>query len=61
LVVNAWDFLLGVQDLTRPGALRFRRENTTTFLADDTLSIPPVTSLRELERVAGDRWNTVEL
>jgi serine/threonine-protein kinase HipA len=46
--LRAWDFLLGVQDLTRPGALRFRRENTTAFLADDTLSIPPVTSLREL-------------
>lgn len=52
--LRAWDFLLGVQDLTRTGALRFRRENTTAFLADDTLSIPPVTSLRELERVAAD-------
>ena len=52
--LRAWDFLLGVQDLTRPGALRFRRDNTTAFLADDTLSIPPVTSLRELERIAGD-------
>ena len=52
--LRAWDFLLGVQDLTRPGALRFRRENTTAFLADDTRSIPPVTSLRELEGVAAE-------
>lgn len=52
--LRAWDFLLGVQDVTHPGALRFRRENSTAFLADDTLSIPPVTSLLELERVAVD-------
>jgi serine/threonine-protein kinase HipA len=52
--LRAWDFLVGVQDLTRPGALRFRRENTPAFLADDTLSIPPVANLRELERVAGE-------
>jgi serine/threonine-protein kinase HipA len=52
--LRAWDFLVGVQDLTRPGALRFRRENTTAFLADDTLSIPPVANLRELERIADE-------
>jgi serine/threonine-protein kinase HipA len=52
--LRAWDFLAGVQDLTRPGALRFRRPNTTAFLADDTLSIPPVAHLRELERVADE-------
>jgi serine/threonine-protein kinase HipA len=52
--LRAWDFLVGVQDVTRPGALRFRRENTTAFLADDTLSIPPVAHLRELERVADE-------
>jgi hypothetical protein len=27
----AWDFLIGVQDLTRQGALRFRRPGTEAF------------------------------
>jgi serine/threonine-protein kinase HipA len=48
----AWDFLIGVQDHTRQGALRFRRANTSAFLGDDALSAPPLTSLRELEAVA---------
>jgi serine/threonine-protein kinase HipA len=51
-ILHAWDFLIGVQDLTRLGALRFRRAHTATFLADHALSAPPVTSLRELESVA---------
>jgi serine/threonine-protein kinase HipA len=48
----AWDFLVGVQDFTRQGALRFRREGTTEFLGAEALAAPPVTSLRELEAVA---------
>ena len=48
----AWDFLIGVQDLTRQGALRFRLPDTETFLGDEKLAAPPVTSLRELEAVA---------
>jgi len=48
----AWDFLIGVQDLTRQGALRFRKPDTDTFLGDEPLAAPPVTSLRELEAVA---------
>jgi serine/threonine-protein kinase HipA len=48
----AWDFLIGVQDLTRQGALRFRRPGQSTFLADEPLAAPPVASLRELEAVA---------
>lgn len=48
----AWDFLIGVQDLTRQGALRFRLPGTETFLGDEKLAAPPVTSLRELEAVA---------
>lgn len=48
----AWDFLLGVQDLTRQGALRFRAERSERFLGDDKLAAPPVTSLRELAAVA---------
>jgi len=48
----AWDFLIGVQDLTRQGALRFRRPDGQIFLGDEPLAAPPVTSLRELEAVA---------
>ena len=50
--LRAWDFLLGVQDATRQGALRLRDAERDTFLADDPLAAPPVTSLRELEEVA---------
>lgn len=52
----AWDFLLGVQDITRQGALRFRLENDiegeANFLARESMAAPPVASLRELEAVA---------
>ncbi|OZI37183.1 HipA domain protein [Bordetella genomosp. 10] len=48
----AWDFLIGVQDLTRQGALRFRRPGTEEFLGDEKMAAPPVTTLRELEAVA---------
>ncbi len=48
----AWDYLIGVQDFTRQGALRLRREGAGHFLADDPRSAPPVASLRELESVA---------
>jgi len=47
-----WDFLIGVQDLTRQGALRFRRPDSELFLSDEVRSAPPVTTLRELESVA---------
>jgi len=47
----AWDYLIGVQDLTRQGALRFKLDNTH-FLADNTLPAPTVTRLGELEAVA---------
>ncbi|MDR1228085.1 MAG: HipA domain-containing protein [Azoarcus sp.] len=48
----AWDFLIGVQDFTRQGALRFRRAGTDTFLGNEKRAAPPVTTLRELETVA---------
>lgn len=41
------DFLLGVHDLTRVGALRFRQPNGP-FLDDSVNAAPPVTSLAEL-------------
>lgn len=48
----AWDFLTRVQDETRQGALRFKREEGDAFLALDPMSAPPITSLRELQAVA---------
>lgn len=50
--LHAWDYLLGVQDATRQGALRFRDPGSGRFLADEALAAPPVTSLSELESVA---------
>jgi len=47
-----WDFLLGVEDVSRQGALRYRRPGEEAFLAHDTLTVPPAASLRELEIVA---------
>ena len=48
----AWDYLIGVQDQTRQGALRFKYPNADIFLASHELSAPPVTQLAELENVA---------
>lgn len=46
------DFLLGVHDLTRTGALRFRRGPDEPYLDNHPLPAPPVTSLRELATIA---------
>lgn len=44
------DYLLGVFDESRMGALRFKADKNGPFLDDDpTHSTPPMTSLRELE------------
>ena len=48
----AWDFLLGVEDVSRQGALRYRSPGEEAFLAHDTLAVPPAASLSELEIVA---------
>ena len=40
----AWDFLIGVQDLTRQGALRFRRPGTEAFLGDENWKPWPTSS-----------------
>jgi len=47
-----WNFLIGVQDFTREGALRFRRLGTAEFLNNERMAAPPITTLRELEAVA---------
>ena len=47
------DYLLGVHDMCRLGALRFRREASAPFLDNDAeFAAPPITSLRELEAAA---------
>jgi serine/threonine-protein kinase HipA len=53
----AWDFLIGVQDFTRQGALRFRLEGTDEFLGNEKMAAPPVTTLSELEAVAFELSN----
>ncbi len=48
--LSDWDFLLGVHDHCRTGALRFRRNESAPYLDDNrALSAPPLASLRELE------------
>lgn len=47
------DYLLGVYDEHRMGALRFKLENTGAFLNDNrAMAAPPFTSLRELEQAS---------
>jgi serine/threonine-protein kinase HipA len=53
-ILHAWDYLLGVQDATRMGALRFRREGEAVFLDHHPLPAPPVADLAQLEAVAAE-------
>lgn len=47
------DYLLGVHDLYRQGALRFKRSLDGEFLDnDERMAAPPISSLRELEYAA---------
>lgn len=48
-----WDYLLGVHDETRLGALRLRAPEGGEFLnSDRRLAAPPITSVRELEEAS---------
>lgn len=52
-VLHEVDYLLGVHDLYRQGALRFKTSLAGEFLDnDDRLAAPPISSLRELEHAA---------
>ena len=52
-VLYEMDYLLGVYDLYRLGALRFKREMKGEFLdKDEKLAAPPISSLRDLEYAA---------
>lgn len=52
--LDDWDFLVGVNDQTRMGALRFARADDGAFVDDEPLAIPPSTRLRDLEQWAGE-------
>lgn len=49
--LRPWDYLLGVHDDSRMGALRLC-ESGGAYLDDSSLGAPPVTELRELEAIA---------
>ncbi|MBY0417270.1 MAG: type II toxin-antitoxin system HipA family toxin, partial [Pararheinheimera sp.] len=56
------DYLLGVHDSFRMGALRFRTSPTGPFLDDShELSAPPITSLPELQQAANKIEETPDL
>jgi serine/threonine-protein kinase HipA len=50
--LDAWEFMVGVADETRMGALRLRRRVNGPFIADREPAVPPVTRLRELQAIA---------
>lgn len=52
-VLTEWDYLLGVHDHSRLGALRFRKDAHSPFLDNSAMNAaPPLTSLRELQGAA---------
>jgi serine/threonine-protein kinase HipA len=52
--LDDWDFLVGVNDATRMGALRLARVSDGSFVDTEPLSVPPKTLLRDLEHWAGE-------
>lgn len=50
--LRGWDYLVGVDDGTRMGALRLVDAETQAFVGSHPLSAPPMTALRELEAAA---------
>src|SRR5690348_8530015 len=50
--LRSWDFLLGVNDESRMGALRLRDPASGDYVDTRVLSAPPITALRELEAAA---------
>ena len=51
--LGPWDYLLGVHDSTRLGAIRFRRSEKEPFLDDDKeLAAPPIARVRQLQAVS---------
>ena len=50
--LEPWDYLLGVQDCTRMGGLRFSWSGETVYLANEALSAPPIAKITELQEIA---------
>ena len=50
--LSDWDFLVGVGDTARMGALRLRDPQTSHWVDDRVPEVPPATRLRELEAAA---------
>lgn len=51
--LRAWDYLVGVDDESRMGALRLFDPERARHVDDRALSAPPITDLRQLETTAG--------
>lgn len=61
-VLNESDYLLGVHDKYRMGALRFKLDFDGDFLDNnEELAAPPLTSLRELEHAANQVENAKDI
>ena len=51
--LSAWDYLIDVHDLTRMGALRFRRDEKAPFLDDkEEQAAPPIARVQTLQAVS---------
>lgn len=50
--LRAWDYLVGVTDESRMGALRLVDPESKRYVDDRALSAPPITDLRQLEAIA---------
>lgn len=50
--LRAWDYLVGVNDESRMGALRLVDPESGRYVDDRTLSAPPITELSRLEDIA---------
>lgn len=59
--LDDWDFLLGVSDRVRMGALRLRDGEGGAFVEDGPMPIPPLTRLRALERAAREVERTSDV
>ena len=49
---NETGYMLQLQDTTRIGAFRFKTDEQGDFLANYDLSVPPISSVRELEQIS---------
>ena len=50
--LRAWDYLMGVDDASRMGALRLRDPQTGVWIDSSNPAAPPITDLRRLESLA---------